>query len=198
MWALRIVLASGNRGKFNEISRIAAHYRIEILYSQDYENPPDVIEDGETFFDNALKKAEAFSIWCGGPALADDSGLCVDSLGGDPGVHSARYAGEGATDDENVKKLLYEMRDISGDERRAYFVCVAVVAWPRGGYMASSEGVCEGIISLSPHGSGGFGYDPVFIPDGCRLTMAQLSPDKKDALSHRGKAMREIFLKLTS
>jgi XTP/dITP diphosphohydrolase len=151
---------------------------------------PDVEETGDTLLDNARLKARALVAATGLPAVADDTGLEVAALGGAPGVHTARYAGPGATYEDNVAKLLGAMAGLSGADRRARFATVVVAAWPDGRELAA-EGVVDGRIAASPAGDGGFGYDPVFVPDeGDGRTFAEMAPAEKHALSHRGRAVR--------
>ncbi len=159
---------------------------------------PDVIEDADTLEANARLKAAALAAATGLPALADDTGLQVDALGGEPGVHSARYAGEPPSDAANVVKLLAELGDLPAIERRARFRTVVMVRWPDGREVAA-EGVVEGHIALAAAGSTGFGYDPVFVPDDDNpegKTFAQLGPAAKHAVSHRGRALRALLVAL--
>jgi XTP/dITP diphosphohydrolase len=163
---------------------------------------PDVVEDGATLRDNARLKARALAAATGEAAVADDTGLEVDALGGAPGVFSARYSGEGATYERNVAKLLSELARVgaTGADRRARFRTVALVAWPDGAEVAA-EGVVEGVIAEEPRGSAGFGYDPVFVPLGPGTdgrTFAQLSADEKAAVSHRGRAFRALATHLAA
>jgi XTP/dITP diphosphohydrolase len=150
---------------------------------------PEVVEDGETFEDNAVKKAQFTARVLGFPAIADDSGLVVEALGGRPGVYSSRYAGEGATDELNNLKLLKEMEGIS--KRDAYFACVLAIAVPRGPALIY-EGKCHGIIAHERSGSDGFGYDPLFYHPPSGKSFAEMSPEEKNLLSHRGTAMLEL------
>ena len=187
-----VVLATGNKGKIKEFSGLLDGVFGRVISLNDLESPPEVVEDGATFRDNALKKARAVAGYSGMPALADDSGLVVDSLGGRPGVFSARYAGEGATDRDNIAKLLSELRGI--EDRNARFVCVLALVTPDG-MEITVEGTCEGVIMTKPRGGGGFGYDPVFYLPELGKTMAELPPEKKNTLSHRARAA-ESLLKL--
>jgi XTP/dITP diphosphohydrolase len=156
---------------------------------EDFGPIPDIIEDKETFDDNAYKKASMTARFLGLPALADDSGLVVPALEGKPGVHSARYAGENATDEDNLKKLLKEMEN--KEKRDAYFECVISIAIPTGPAL-TYEAKCEGIITKEPKGEGGFGYDPVFFYPELDKTFAELSMEEKSQVSHRGKALNEM------
>ena len=184
---MRIVLATGNAGKAREIAALLGG-GVEV------ETAPDgfsVEETGATFFQNALLKAQAAqALVPDAPlVLADDSGLAVTTLGGRPGVHSARYAGPDATDADNCARLL---ADLAGaDDRRAAFVCVLVALGPDEA-MTVACGTCTGRIADAPRGTGGFGYDPLFVPDGRTLAMAELTADEKNAISHRGRAVRQL------
>jgi XTP/dITP diphosphohydrolase len=186
--ALRIVMASRNRHKVRELAGLLAPHTLEPL-PDSVQLPP---EDGETFADNALIKARAAAAATGAPALADDSGIVVAALADAPGVRSARYAGEAAGDEENLRKLL---DDMAGErDRRAAYVCVLALVEPDGSERLF-EGRCEGRLADVPRGTGGFGYDPAFVPDdlgGPKRTMAEIAPDEKDAISHRGRAARAL------
>lgn len=171
------------------MAKLLEGYPVKIMTLEDFGPIPEIIEDGETFDDNAYKKASLTARYLGFPALSDDSGLVVKALGGRPGVHSARYAGENATDEENVKKLLNEMNGI--EERDAFFECVISIAVPTGPAL-TYEGKCEGFITREPKGEGGFGYDPVFFYPEFNKTFAELSMDEKSEVSHRGRALGEI------
>jgi XTP/dITP diphosphohydrolase len=184
-----LVLATRNRHKISEIGGILSDLEIDLLSVRDFPGVPEVEEDGETLEANARKKAEAVAAATGLPALADDTGLSVDELGGAPGVVSARYAGPGSTYEDNNRKLLGGLAGIPPPRRRATFRCVVAVAVP-GRPARLVEGRTDGIILEEPRGDGGFGYDPVFLPDGHARTYAEMSPSEKNAASHRGKAMR--------
>ena len=189
----QLVLASLNRAKAAEIARILSDEGVdfEVLSLADFpqvELPP---ETAETFADNALAKARHAAATLGMAAVADDSGLEVDALGGAPGVLSARYAGEAASDEDRCRKLLAAMLEVPHDRRAARFHCAAAYATPEGQVLLA-EGTCEGTIAREPSGSGGFGYDPVFIPQGEKRTMAQLTSAEKHAISHRGHAFRKL------
>jgi XTP/dITP diphosphohydrolase len=164
---------------------------ITLLSLYDYNDVPEIIENGQSFFENALKKARIVSEWTGETALADDSGLEVDALGGAPGIYSARYAGDDATDAGNIRKLLEDLRDIKPDKRGGAFRCVLVLYEP-GGHFESFEGRWQGQIADKPAGTGGFGYDPVFFLPELSLTAAQLPLALKNQLSHRAKAFLEL------
>ena len=164
---------------------------IQFLSLLDLKGVPDVLEDGETFEDNARKKAVILAKATNSVALADDSGLCVDALDGRPGVHSARYAGEHATDEDRVKKLLEEMSDVPQAQRIARFVCSIVLAWPDGENVLF-RGVCVGRITHEPKGVEGFGYDPIFLYEPLGRTFAEMDRNSKNKVSHRGLALREL------
>lgn len=189
---LRIVIASRNPAKIKEIRQIFASMDVDLVPPDELSNPlPEVEETGDTYLANALLKAKAICEATGHPAMADDSGIEVDVLDGAPGVRSARYAGEGASDEDNNAKLIASLGGKGADERTARYRCVAVLVMPDGREFASM-GSCEGAIATEARGSGGFGYDPWFIPDGYEVTMAELDPQEKDAISHRGKAFRGL------
>ena len=187
----RLVLATRNRGKIREIEAILSSLPVEILSMSLYPDIPEVLEDGRTFFDNALKKAKAVAEYTGTAALADDSGLEVDALQGAPGVYSARYAGPKASDKDNTAKLLREMANVPPERRDAAFRCVIVLCRPDGDYVAF-EGRWAGQISSEPSGEGGFGYDPVFFLPELGCTVAELPPEEKNRLSHRAQALQAL------
>jgi len=186
-----IVLATRNKKKIEELKRIAKDKPILIYTLDDFPDCPEVKEDGKTFKENAIKKAVAVSKYTGMPAVADDSGLEVYILNGAPGVLSARYAGEAADDRKNIEKLLHEMRLINGENRKARFVCCIALAFP-GGKVETFMGYSEGRIGEEPKGYSGFGYDPVFYPEGHSRTFAEMSDEEKDSLSHRGMAIKKL------
>ena len=190
----RVVLATRNQGKVTEFRRILEEYaagEIELLGLQDFPEMPDVEESGSTFEANALLKAHATAQFTKLPAIADDSGICIDFLDGAPGIFSARWAGQHGDDEANLQKVLREMSGITADKRGAQFRCVVALAHPNGEYIYE-EGVMHGEIVDSPRGENGFGYDPIFQPTGFTQTSAQLSAIEKDEISHRGKALRAI------
>jgi XTP/dITP diphosphohydrolase len=193
--AERVVLATRNPHKVTELSRILVTTGVDVsLVGLDaYPQMPEVAETGLTFADNALLKARAVAAFTGLPAVADDSGLCVDALHGMPGIFSARWSGGHGDDKANLDLLLAQLSDLS--ERGAQFVCVAALALP-GGSAERREwtvtGVLAGSLTRERRGTGGFGYDPVFLPTGSSVTTAQLSPEGKDAISHRGRALRAL------
>ena len=186
---ITIVLATRNKGKLKELQEILKNFPVEIKNLQDFGPIPEVVEDGLTFDDNAYKKASFTAKALGIPAIADDSGLVVEALGGAPGVHSARYAGENATDQDNIQKLLKELAGKT--DRRAAFECVISIAAPSGPAL-TYEGSCEGEIISEPRGEGGFGYDPVFYYPGFGKTFAEADMAEKNSISHRGKALGEL------
>lgn len=188
----RLVIATGNAGKLREIRALLGD-GWEILAQADCGVRP-VEETGADFRENALLKARHAAARTGLPALADDSGLEVDALGGRPGVHSARYAGKAAGDADNVRRLLDEMHAVPAERRTARFRCVVALADPaRPGDPVVAEGVWEGRIATEPGGSGGFGYDPVFIDSASGRRAAELEPGEKNRLSHRGRALRQLL-----
>lgn len=188
---MEIIVASRNRGKVREIRRALKGLRLRILSLDDFSDVPEVEEDGKSFAENALKKARFYARYFGKPALSDDSGLEVDNLGGLPGVHSARYSGERATNRENNEKLLREMEGLPTSKRGARFRCVIAVAAPDEKEEVA-EGSCRGRIGFKEEGRKGFGYDPLFIVPRLKKTMAQLSIEEKNRISHRGKALRKL------
>lgn len=189
--SMNIVLGTRNKKKVEEIKRIVKDMPISICTLDDFPDCPEVNEDEDTFEANAVKKAVAVSKYTGMIALADDSGLEVYALDGAPGVLSARYAGDAADDRRNIEKLLYEMRSIGEEKRRARFVCCIALALPDGS-VNTFYGYSEGRIGTEPRGSNGFGYDPIFYPDGHSRTFAEMDDVEKDAISHRGRALREV------
>ena len=186
---MQVLIATHNPKKLAELRRILLPLGHEAVLLP---NLPDVEETGATFAENARLKAAAGCAFSGLPCVGDDSGLCVDALGGAPGVYSARYAGEHGNDGANVRKLLHEMRDVPAQRRKARFICAICCLFPDGREIAL-ERACEGSIALAPAGEGGFGYDPVFLPDAYPgRTMAQLDAAEKDAVSHRGRALAAL------
>jgi len=190
-----LVIATKNEGKFKEFSELLRGLAYNILYLKDY---PDIeiVEDGDTFEENAVKKAKAVVQHTGHITLADDSGLKVDALGGKPGVHTARFAGDNATDVDNLQKLLRDMKDVPWELRRAQFVCCLAIAYP-GGKVTVEKGVLEGFINFEPKGSQGFGYDPVFFLPERHTTLAVLGQEYKNQISHRARAFEKIRRYLT-
>ena len=186
-----LVIATQNKNKLAEFREILKDVAIEIKSLADFGPIPEPIEDGDTFDDNAYKKAHHTAKVLGLPAIADDSGLVVEALGGAPGVHSARYSGENATDDENCRKLLHELESQGEENRKAHFVCVLSIAVPSGPAL-TYEGKCEGVILREPKGESGFGYDPLFYFEKYGKTFAELTMEEKNKVSHRGKALKEV------
>lgn len=189
---MRLVLATKNFGKVVEFRRILEELggeNLEVVGLDEFPEIGEIEETGSTFEENALLKARTITKLTGLPALADDSGICVDALGGAPGLYSARYSGNG--DVANNEKLLKEMKDVPDENRSAYFICVAAYVRPDG-FERVEEGRFYGKILHKAIGSGGFGYDPLFQPDGLNCSSAELSAQQKDAISHRGIAMRAI------
>ena len=185
------IIATNNKHKVTEIQRILSPLKVTaVTASEKGIDLSDVVEDGVTFAENAYKKAKAAYELCGMPVIADDSGLCVDALGGRPGVYSARYAGDHSPFDVKIKALLGEMEGVPDEERSAHFTC-AVCCILRSGEVIAVEGRCEGAIAREPSGSGGFGYDPIFTVDGS--SFASLTAEQKDRLSHRGSALRLLY-----
>jgi XTP/dITP diphosphohydrolase len=184
-----LVLATHNQGKIVEFMKLLLDFDMEIRSLNDFGSIPEAVEDGATFEENAYKKAHFTARVLGFPALADDSGLVVPALGGDPGVRSARYAGDGTDDLQNNLKLLKAMEGIR--DRKAAFECVIAIAVPRGPALIY-EGRCEGEILESMEGDGGFGYDPLFYYPPLKKTFGQMSVEEKNRISHRGKAMAEL------
>ena len=190
---MRILIATMNEGKLREYERLLADVpALELETMASLPKPVDVLEDRDTFRGNAIKKAIEIAAVAGMPCLADDSGLEVDALGARPGVYSARYAGEGATDAENNLKLLDELSGTADDLRTARFRCAIVIVDGSGVELATAEGACEGRIGREPRGAQGFGYDPLFMPDGYTQTMAELGPETKNEISHRAKAAAKL------
>jgi XTP/dITP diphosphohydrolase len=184
-----LVIATRNKGKTSEIRELLKDFPIEIKNLDDFGPIPQVEEDGTTFEENSYKKASFTARVLGFPAIADDSGLTVDALDGAPGVYSARYAGEHASDEQRCAKLLKEMEGITN--RKAAFECVISIAVPKGPAL-TYEARCEGLIAQQPAGSNGFGYDPIFYYPPLGKTFAELTREEKNTISHRGKALKEL------
>ena len=194
MSAVRVVLATRNAGKVAELRRILADVPgldVELVGVDEIPGVPEVEETGETFADNALLKAREVCTATGLVAVADDSGLCVDALGGAPGVRSARWAGEPSDDQRNLELVLAQVADVRDNLLQANFTCAAAVVTPAG-VEHVVEGQVHGRLVRVPRGEGGFGYDPIFVPDGETRTSAELPPAEKDTISHRGKAFRAL------
>ncbi|GAB4073262.1 XTP/dITP diphosphatase [Barrientosiimonas marina] len=187
-----IIIATKNAGKANEFKTFFSRYSINAISLPELSQEiADIEETGTTFAENAALKAEQIAEWLQKPVLADDSGLVIDALDGRPGIFSARYAGEPKNDQTNIDKVLHELDGIDMPDRTAHFVCVLAVAIP-GDATIFKTGFCEGIINTEQAGVNGFGYDSVFIPDGYTQTMAELSSDEKNRISHRRKAMDQL------
>jgi XTP/dITP diphosphohydrolase len=188
----RLAISSKNPHKLRELARICRDWPVEWLTVRNHPGPwPDVDEHHDTYLHNALEKARVVAEVLGVPAIADDSGIEVDALDGGPGPRSARFAGEGASDADNLAKLIGLVTDVEPWARTARYRCVAAIAWPDGRTM-HADGTCEGTLITRPRGERGFGYDPVFVPLGQRRTLAELGDDEKDAISHRGLAFRAL------
>lgn len=186
---MKLVIATGNKNKIHEIkAKFSMADHLEIIPLTEFQGVPEIIEDQDTFSGNAMKKARAIRDFTGLPSMADDSGLEVDSLNGEPGVYSARYGGQGLTDIERYLLLLEKLRDVPEEKRRARFVCSIAIALPDGREFAA-EGSCEGVIARVPSGENGFGYDPVFFLPEFGKTMAEITLETKNSISHRGRAL---------
>ncbi|GAA3877671.1 RdgB/HAM1 family non-canonical purine NTP pyrophosphatase [Streptomyces lacrimifluminis] len=189
----RLILATRNAGKITELRQILADAALpmDLVGAEAYPDIPDVKETGVTFAENALLKAHALAQATGLPAVADDSGLCVDVLNGAPGIFSARWSGRHGDDQANLNLLLAQLSDIADEHRGAHFACAAALALPDGTERVV-EGRMRGVLRHAPEGSGGFGYDPILQPEGDTRTCAQLSAAEKNAISHRGQAFRGL------
>jgi XTP/dITP diphosphohydrolase len=189
----RIVLATRNEAKLVELSRIlaASQSPVSLVSLAQFPDAPDVAETGRTFAANALLKARSAAQHTGLPAVADDSGLCVDALNGMPGVLSARWSGRHGDDQANLDLVLAQVGDVPAAERGAQFVCAAALVLPDGTERVV-EGQLEGSLARAPRGGNGFGYDPIFVPVSAAITTAEMAPDDKDAISHRGRALRAL------
>lgn len=186
---ITFIIATHNKNKLKELERILTPLHINVATAQ----LDEVEETGSTFAQNAFLKANAACRQTGKPAVADDSGLMVDALDGAPGVYSARYAGEGASDDDRIQKLLHNLEDIPKEERTAKFVCSICCVFPNGDKIAA-QGECAGLIGFEPQGTDGFGYDPIFLVNG--KSFSELPAEEKDKISHRGRALREFAIQL--
>jgi XTP/dITP diphosphohydrolase len=194
----KLVLATQNNGKIKEFERLLAEFAsdIQVLGLRDFPDMPDIPETGESFIENSLLKARGISKFTNLPALADDSGLCIDYLNGDPGIYSARWSGVHGDDAANISKVLLQLEGVSLNNRSAHFKCEVALVFPDGhkhqGREFTESGKLSGVITLSPRGTAGFGYDPIFQPDGAELTLGEFAHGEKDKISHRGIAMRAI------
>jgi XTP/dITP diphosphohydrolase len=184
-----VVLATRNEGKIKELARILGS--VPLVGLDEFPGAPEVAETGATFEENALLKARAIAAYTGQPSVADDSGLCVDALNGMPGIFSARWSGTHGDDQANLDLLLAQISDVPDERRGANFTCAAALVFPDGTSQVVL-GEVTGQLIRTPRGSGGFGYDPVFVPDGYDVTTAEMTADEKDAISHRGKAFRAL------
>jgi XTP/dITP diphosphohydrolase len=184
-----VVLATRNEGKIKELARIIGS--VSLVGLDEFPGAPEVAETGATFEENALLKARAIAAFTGQPSVADDSGLCVDALNGMPGIFSARWSGTHGDDQANLDLLLAQISDVPDERRGANFTCAAALVFPDGTSQVVL-GEVTGQLIRTPRGSGGFGYDPVFVPDGYDVTTAEMTADEKDAISHRGKAFRAL------
>jgi len=190
---IEVVLATRNKGKLNEFKQILKEFDLDLLSLNAFKDIPEIVEDGLTFEENALKKAFTIAVHTGRTAIAEDSGLTVDYLGGEPGVISARYAGQNASDEDNYRKLLRMLQGVPDHLRAASFRCAIALATPEGGKEVVS-GECSGVITRDPRGSSGFGYDPVFYYPEYGKTFAELEPEMKNRVSHRRKAIEKLLL----
>jgi XTP/dITP diphosphohydrolase len=187
----QLLIATGNAGKIEELAALLADLPVVLRSLKEFPQLSAVEETGATFAENAILKAKAYAAGTGLTTLADDSGLEVAALNGAPGVFSARYAGKNARDDEKIAKLLSELGKNSN--RKARFVCSIAVASETGAIKYAADGICDGTIAVNPSGSGGFGYDPIFVPDGFEQTFGELPAEIKQKISHRGRAMEKII-----
>ena len=189
----KLVLATHNGGKIKEFERLLAEFvsDVQVLGLRDFREMPDIPETGKTFIENSLLKARGICEFTNLPTLADDSGLCIDYLNGDPGIYSARWSGVHGDDAANIAKVLSQLEGVPPVDRSAHFVCEVAFVFPSG-YELTESGKLHGFITLSPRGSAGFGYDPIFQPVGSDLTLGELAHGEKDKISHRGIAMRAM------
>ncbi len=190
---MKLVVGTNNAGKIKELNELLADLPVEITGLGEFGNIFDVEETGTTFEENAILKADSYAVQTGFWALSDDSGLEVEALDGAPGVYSARYAGENAKNEEKIAKLLGELAKTGSESRRARFVCVMALANESGEIKFIAEGICNGKIADQPRGANGFGYDPIFIPEGFEQTFGELSSTVKREISHRAQAIKKII-----
>ena len=194
----KIVLATQNSGKIAEFERLLADFvtDVQVLGLRDFPDMPDIAETGTSFIENSLLKARGICEFTNLPTLADDSGLCIDFLNGDPGIYSARWSGNHGDDSANIAKVLLQLDGVAMGDRSAHFICEVALVFPIGHKHQNLEviesGRLDGDITLSPRGTAGFGYDPIFQPAGEALTLGEFTHGKKDKISHRGIAMRAI------
>ena len=198
-----IVLATRNLGKVAEFERLLSEYAadIRVLGLADFPDLPDVEETGSTFLENALLKSREVSAFTGLPAISDDSGLCIDALGGDPGIFSARWSGTHGDDQANIAKVLQQLAEVEDEKRTAHFTCAVALSFPPDHHLHGNdltrEGILRGQITREPRGTAGFGYDPIFQPLGFEQTLGEFAHGQKDAISHRGQALRAIAPEIT-
>jgi XTP/dITP diphosphohydrolase len=195
----RLVLATANASKLAELSRILTdgHIGLGLAGLGEFPGAPEVAETGATFAENALLKARALAAFTGFAAVADDSGICCDALNGMPGVLSARWSGRHGDDERNLRLLLDQLADVPEERRGAHFTCAAALVLPSG-HEHVTEGMLRGRVIRQPRGTNGFGYDPIFLPDGYDQTTAEMPPARKDAISHRGRAFRALAPTISS
>ncbi|HEY2518972.1 MAG TPA: RdgB/HAM1 family non-canonical purine NTP pyrophosphatase [Streptosporangiaceae bacterium] len=195
----RLVLATHNAAKLIELRRILAGAGVPVTLSglDEFPGAPEVAETGLTFAENALLKARAIAAFTGLPAVSDDSGLCIQVLNGMPGIFSARWAGRHGDDGANLSLVLAQIADIAEPNRGAHFTCAAALALPDG-REGVAEGRLDGSLTYAPRGTGGFGYDPIFVPEGLSVTTAEMTPEGKDEISHRGRAFRALVPVITT
>jgi len=194
MTSIKLVLATRNPGKVVEFRRILEELHpaaIDLVGLEHFPELKDVEETGDTFFENALLKARTVCLETGLPSIADDSGLCIDALDGSPGILSARWSGVHGNDAANIEKVLAQLASVEDGQRGAHFTCVTAFVMPDG-RESTAEGILSGEILRKPIGNHGFGYDPIFRPAGCELSLAELDAQKKDVISHRGQSLRAI------
>lgn len=190
---MKVIAATKNRGKIAEFQKILGKLNLEVISQADAGINVDIVENGSTFAENALLKARAVALLCDDPVLADDSGLCIDALGGKPGIYSARYAGEDATDADKMEKILREMKGEA--HRGARFISAVALILPDGNEI-TAEGTVEGHITESPAGMSGFGYDPIFYCDDLHKTFGEADDEEKNRVSHRGRALEALYQKI--
>ena len=193
---MRLIIATGNEDKVREIDEILEGTGFEAISMKQAGFNPDIVEDGTTFEENALKKAMAVHELSGEYVMADDSGLCIDALDGAPGIYSARFCGENSTYEEKFRKIFEMLADVPEDKRTAQFVCAIAVVKPDGTSF-TVRGECRGVLHEKPVGENGFGYDPIFYVPEFGMTTAQMEPEVKNSISHRGRALRAMVEKLT-
>lgn len=193
---MRFIIATGNEDKVREIAEILEGTDFEAVSMKQAGYDPEIIEDGKTFEENALKKAKAVHALSGGYVMADDSGICIDALDGAPGIYSARFCGEDSTYEEKFKKIFEMLADVPEEKRTAQFVCAIAVVKPDGSSF-TVRGEVMGVLHEKPMGENGFGYDPIFYVPEFGMTTAQMDPEVKNSISHRGRALRAMVEKLT-